>query len=142
MVVVQRIVSAAPVRPQEGDAAVPGGRQVLVAIVFVAPTGCTWRQLPSSFGPIGLTAPSSEWSQARVWGRLPRLVLDELGAAVDWTGRDVRTRSTCGPSKRDLPGPKHVVRGKKGSKMNKLTDWVRLSFSIGRPSSSTRLTGS
>ena len=52
-------------------------------------SGCTWKQLPSaSFGPSGPTAHRrfSEWSKARVWAKLHRLVLDELGASkpTDW----------------------------------------------------------
>jgi transposase len=62
---------------------------VLAAIVFVATTGCTWRQLPSGFGPSGTTAHRrfAEWSRARVWGKLHRLVLDELGAhgELNWS---------------------------------------------------------
>jgi transposase len=56
---------------------------VPAAIVFVATSGCMWQQSPSaSFGPSG-TAPHrrfTEWSKARVWAKLHRLVLDELGA--------------------------------------------------------------
>ncbi|MDQ0945735.1 transposase [Streptomyces sp. V1I1] len=64
-------------------------RAGLAAIVFVATTGCTWRQLPSVFGPSGPTAYRrfTEWSHARVWGKLHRLVLDELGTRgeLDWS---------------------------------------------------------
>lgn len=59
------------------------------AIVLVATTGCTWRQLPLFFGPSGATAHRrfTEWSRARVWGKLHRLILDELGArgTMDWS---------------------------------------------------------
>ena len=62
---------------------------MLAAIVFVATTGCTWRQLPSGFGPSRPTAHRrfTEWSRAGVWGKLHRLVLDELGARgeMDWS---------------------------------------------------------
>lgn len=85
----QRVVPAAPVRPQGGGRRRYGDRHVLAAIVFVATTGCTWRQLPSGFGPSGATAHRrfAEWSQARVWGKLHRLVLDELGALgeLNWS---------------------------------------------------------
>lgn len=61
---------------------------MLAAIVFVATTGCTWRQLPTGFAS-GPTAHRrfTEWSRARVWGKLHRLVLDELGARgeLDWS---------------------------------------------------------
>jgi transposase len=57
-------------------------REVLAAIVFVATTGCTWRQLPPVFGASWQTIyrRSAEWSAARVWAKLHRVVLDELGA--------------------------------------------------------------
>lgn len=85
----QRVVPAPPVRPQGGGRRRYGDRQVLAAIVFVATTGCTWRQLPLIFGPSGPTAHLrfTEWNRARVWGKLHRLVLDELGARgeLDWS---------------------------------------------------------
>nr|WP_256111728.1 transposase [Streptomyces coelicoflavus] len=52
----QRVVPAAPVRPQGGGRRRYGDRQVLAAIVLVATTGCTWRQPPPGFGPSGPTA--------------------------------------------------------------------------------------
>jgi transposase len=85
----QRVVPAAPVRPQGGGRRRYGDREVLAAILFVATTGCTWRQLPPGFGPSGPTAHRrfTEWSRARVWGKLHRLLLDELGARgeLDWS---------------------------------------------------------
>lgn len=58
-------------------------REVPAAIVSVATSGCTWQRLPTaSFSPSGATAHRrfSEWIKARVWVKLHRLVLDELGA--------------------------------------------------------------
>jgi transposase len=85
----ERVVPPAPVRPQGGGRRRYGDREVLAAIVFVATSGCTWAQLPPSFGPSGPTAHRrfSEWSRARVWAKLHRLVLDELGARgeLDWS---------------------------------------------------------
>lgn len=86
----QRVVPEAPSRPQGGGRRRHGDREVLAAIVFVATSGCTWQQLPSaSFGPSGATAHRrfAEWSKARVWAKLHRLVLDELGARgeLDWS---------------------------------------------------------
>lgn len=86
----QRVVPEAPSRPQGGGRRRHGDREVLAAIVFVATSGCTWQQLPSaSFGPSGGTAHRrfSEWSKARVWAKLHRLFLDELGARgeLDWS---------------------------------------------------------
>jgi transposase len=86
----QRVVPEAPSRPQGGGRRRHGDREVLAAIVFVATSGCTWQQLPSaSFGPSGATAHRrfAEWSKARVWAKLHRLILDELGARgdLDWS---------------------------------------------------------
>lgn len=62
---------------------------MLAAIIFVATTGCTWQQLPAVFGPSGPTARRrfTEWTAARMWVKLHRLVLDELGARgeLDWS---------------------------------------------------------
>ena len=85
----QGVVRAAPVRAQGGGQGRYGDREVLAAILFVATMGCTWRQLPPVFGPSGPTAHRrfTEWSRARVWGKLHGLVLDELGARgeLDWS---------------------------------------------------------
>ncbi|GAA1281711.1 hypothetical protein GCM10009646_81160 [Streptomyces aureus] len=86
----QRVVPEAPSRPQGGGRRRQGDREVLAAIVFVATSGCTWQQLSAaSFGPSGPTAHRrfTEWSKARVWARLHRLVLDELGSRgeLDWS---------------------------------------------------------
>ncbi|MFI1840106.1 transposase [Streptomyces olivaceoviridis] len=86
----QRVVPEAPTRPQGGGRRRHGDREVLAAIVFVATSGCTWQQLPTaSFGPSGATAHRrfTEWTHARVWAKLHRLVLDELGSRgeLDWS---------------------------------------------------------
>jgi transposase len=85
----ERVVPPAPSRPQGGGRRRHGDREVLAAIVFVATSGCTWKQLPPSFGPWGPTAHCrfGEWSKARVWAKLHRLVLDELGSRgeLDWS---------------------------------------------------------
>ncbi|GAA3220708.1 hypothetical protein GCM10020256_26970 [Streptomyces thermocoprophilus] len=85
----QRVVPPAPSRPQGGGRRRYGDREVLAAIIFVATTGCTWRQLPPVFGPSGPTAHRrfTEWTAARVWAKLHRVILDELGARgeLDWS---------------------------------------------------------
>lgn len=62
---------------------------MLAAIIFVATSGCTWNQLSPGFGLSGVTAfrRFAEWTEARVWAKLHRLVLDELGARgeLDWS---------------------------------------------------------
>ncbi|MFJ2935974.1 transposase [Streptomyces sp. NPDC087219] len=39
------------IRPQGGGRRRAGDRECLAAIVFVATSGCTWRQVPPLFGP-------------------------------------------------------------------------------------------
>jgi transposase len=84
----QRVVPLAPTRPQGGGQRRYGDREVPAAIILVAPTGCTWQQLPV-FGPSAPTAHHrfSKWTAARVWAKLHRLVLDELGVRgeLDWS---------------------------------------------------------
>ncbi|CAL9652854.1 hypothetical protein SUDANB176_06680 [Streptomyces sp. enrichment culture] len=69
-------------RPQGGGRRRAGDRERLAAIIFVATPGCTWRQLPRVFGPAWPTVYRrfARWSQDRVWARLHRILLDELGA--------------------------------------------------------------
>ncbi|WP_434091183.1 IS5 family transposase [Streptomyces flaveus] len=129
-----RVVPPAPTRPQGGGRRRYGDREVLAAIVFVATPGCTWKQLPPPFGPSGPTAHRrfSEWSRARVWARLHRLVLDELGARgdLDWSRcaiDSVNMRALKG----DLTGPNPVDRGKKGSKVHLITERTGLPLSVG-----------
>jgi transposase len=86
----QRVMPEAPTRPQGGGRRRHGDREVLAAIVFVSTSCCTWQQLPTaSFGPSGATAHRrfTEWTHARVWAKLHRLVLDELGSRgeLDWS---------------------------------------------------------
>jgi transposase len=87
----QRVVPEAPSRPQGGGRRRHGDREVLAAIVFVASSGCTWQQLPSaSFRTVGSDGPTDDsrsGPRARVWAKLHRLVLDELGSQgeLDWT---------------------------------------------------------
>ncbi|WP_225079962.1 IS5 family transposase [Streptomyces sp. CoT10] len=77
------------IRPQGGGRRRAGDRECLAAIIFVATSGCTRRQLPPVFGPAWPTVCRrfARWSQARVWARLHRVVLDELGARgeLDWS---------------------------------------------------------
>ncbi|MEU6215016.1 IS5 family transposase [Streptomyces sp. NPDC047023] len=130
----QRVVPEAPSRPQGGGRRRHGDREVLAAIVFVATSGCTWQQLPTaSFGPSGATAHRrfSEWSKARVWAKLHRLVLDELGARgeLDWSRcaiDSVNMRALKG----DLTGPNPVDRGKYGSKIHLITERTGLPISV------------
>ncbi|WP_442819406.1 IS5 family transposase [Streptomyces sp. NBC_01236] len=131
----QRVVPEVPTRPQGGGRRRHGDREVLAAIVFVATSGCTWQQLPAaSFGPSGATAHRrfTEWTKARVWAKLHRLVLDELGSRGDleWSRcaiDSVNMRALKG----DLTGPNPVDRGKYGSKIHLITERTGLPLSVG-----------
>lgn len=101
----QRVVPAAPARPQGGGRRRYGDREVLAAIVFVAASGCAWRRLPAVFGPSGPTAHRRflEWDRAGVWAELRRLLAAEAGGgtearwvrcAVDAVGRRVTDTGT------------------------------------------------
>ncbi len=51
-VLFRRVVAPTVViRPQGGGRRRAGDREALAAIIFVAMSGCTWRQLPPVFGP-------------------------------------------------------------------------------------------
>ncbi|MFF3319857.1 transposase [Streptomyces sp. NPDC003035] len=77
------------VRPQGDGRRRAGDRECLAAIVFVATSGRTWRQVPPLFGPAWPTVYRrfARWSKDRVWARLHRVILDELGALgkLDWS---------------------------------------------------------
>ncbi|WP_329460811.1 IS5 family transposase [Streptomyces sp. NBC_01497] len=131
----ERVVPPAPVRPQGGGRRRHGDREVLAAIVFVATSGCTWAQLPPSFGPSGPTAHRrlTEWSKARVWGKLHRLVLDELGprGGLDWSRCAIESVNMRAMKKGGLTGPNPVDRGKYGSKIHLITERTGLPLSVG-----------
>jgi len=86
----QQGVPEAPFQRRGGGRRRHGDREVRAAIALVATSGCTWQQLPAAlFGRAGATAHRqfSEGSKARVWAKLHRLVLDELGSRreLDWS---------------------------------------------------------
>ncbi|MEV5153714.1 IS5 family transposase [Streptomyces werraensis] len=122
------------IRPQGGGERRAGNRECLAAITFVATSGYTWRQLPPVFGPAWPTVYRrfAQWSRDRVWARLHRVVLDELGARgeLDWSRcaiDSVSVRRQRGP----LTGPNPTDRGKSGSKIHLITDWNGLPLSLG-----------
>ncbi|MEV0266891.1 IS5 family transposase [Streptomyces sp. NPDC050617] len=130
----ERVVPPAPQRPQGGGRRRHGDREVLAAIIFVATSGCTWNQLPPGFGPSGMTAfrRFTEWTEARVWAKLHRLVLEELGARgeLDWSRCAIDSVSVRALKGR-LTGPNPTDRGKKGSKIHLIVDRNGLPLSLG-----------
>lgn len=84
----QRVVPPSPTCPQGGGGRHADDRLILAAIVFVATTGRTWRQLPPVFGASWQTVHRrfTEWRAVRVRAKLYRIMLDELGSRgePDW----------------------------------------------------------
>lgn len=84
-------------RPQGGGTAPCDERAVFTAVVYVLTSGCAWRHLPPTFGTSPATAHRrfTVWTEAGLWRRLHRAVLDELGARgeVDWTSAIVDAAS-------------------------------------------------
>ncbi len=85
----EEVAPEPPVREQGGGRRRCDDRAVLAAIIFVATSGCTWRQLPPIFSASWQTVRRrfTDWPKARVWAKLHRVVLDRLGAngELDWS---------------------------------------------------------
>lgn len=75
----------------------------------------------------------TEWAEVRVWAKLHRRVLDELGAqgGLDWTRCAIDSVSRPGPQKGQLTGPNPTDRGKKRSRIHLTVDRQGLPLSIG-----------
>ncbi|MFJ4011785.1 IS5 family transposase [Streptomyces sp. NPDC090026] len=130
-----RVMPEVPVRPQGGGRRRADDRGVLAAILFVATSGCTWRQLPPVFGASWQTAHRrfTHWTEARVWAKLHRLLLDELGSRgeLDWSRCAIDSVSLRAGKRGTLTGPNPTDRGKLGSKIHLITDRNGLSLSLG-----------
>jgi transposase len=115
-VLVAPLIPAPKTRPQGGGMSRVDDRAVFTAIVFGLTSGCAWRHLPPSFG---VTVPTAhrrftEWSQAGLWRRPHRAVLDELGsrAMIDWSRAVLDGASVRAKKRGSLTGPNPVDRGK------------------------------
>ncbi|MGA5807411.1 IS5 family transposase [Streptomyces cellulosae] len=122
------------IRPQGGGKRRAGDRECLAAIIFVATSGCTWRQLPPVFGPAWPTVYRrfAQWSQARCGpGSTGSSSTNSLRGA-SWTGLGARSiRSASGRKKGPLTGPNPTDRGKLGSKIHLICDRNGLPLSLG-----------
>jgi transposase len=87
--ITEPLISASPKRAQGGGIARADDRATFGASVFVLTTGCAWRHLPPTFDVSHQTAHRrfTEWSEAGLWAKLHRAVLDRLGVAgdIDWS---------------------------------------------------------
>ncbi|MEU6721001.1 IS5 family transposase [Nonomuraea sp. NPDC046802] len=130
----QQVVPPAPTRSQGGGRRRVDDRTVLAAIVYVATTGCAWRQLPPVFGASWQTVHRrfTEWSTAGVWAKVYRILLDELGARgeLDWSRCAIDSVSVRAMKKGELTGPNPVDRGKKGSKTHLVTEQTCLPLAV------------
>nr|WP_217808813.1 IS5 family transposase [Nocardia donostiensis] len=122
-------------RPQGGGTAPTDERAVFTAVVFVLTSGCAWRMLPPSFG---VTVPTAHrrftmWTEAGLWRRLHRAVLDELGSRglIDWSRAVIDAASVPSQKGGPLTGPSPVDRGKSGSKIHVLSDRAGIPLSVG-----------
>ncbi|MDE1674967.1 IS5 family transposase, partial [Nocardia gipuzkoensis] len=120
-------------RPQGGGTAPANERAVFTAVVFVLTSGCAWRMLPPSFG---VTVPTAHrrftvWTEAGLWRRLHRAILDELGSGglIDWS-RAVIDAASVRAKRGSLTGPSPVDRGKSGSKIHILSDRLGIPLSV------------
>ncbi|WP_425583147.1 IS5 family transposase [Streptomyces luteosporeus] len=132
--VFQDVAPEAPQRPQGGGRRRCDDRAVLAAIVFVATSGCTWRQLPPVFGASWQTVHRrfADWSAARVWAKLHRVLLDRLGSKgdVDWS-RCVIHSISVHAVKGALTGPNPTDRGKNGPEAHVICHRNGLPISVG-----------
>jgi transposase len=94
----QRVVPPAPSWPQGGGRRRYGDREVLAAIVFVATSGCTWRQLPPSRRPRLLHPATTDARPKRHSAGLSlyQAVRDLQTLLATWTG-------ACFTCHRDIP---------------------------------------
>ncbi|MGW4421725.1 IS5 family transposase [Streptosporangium sp. NPDC004631] len=130
----QRAVPPTPTRPQGGGRRRVDDRMILAAIVYVATTGCAWRRLPPIFGASWQTVNRrfAEWSAARVWAKLYRIILDELGARgeLDWSRCAIDSVGLRAVKGGKLTGPNPVGHGKKGAKIHVITERTGLPPSV------------
>ncbi|WSM60440.1 IS5 family transposase (plasmid) [Streptomyces sp. NBC_01707] len=105
--------------PQGG----PGVARDREGIIFMAASGCAWRQLPPMFGQSWHTVylRFAQWSRVRT--RLHRVILDELsaGGELDWARCAIDSVSMRA-AKGTLTGPNPTACGKLGSKIHLLAD--------------------
>ncbi len=87
--IVEPLIPPQRERPQGGGTRYIEDPAVFAAVVYVLTTGCAWRHLPAEFGVSKATAHRRfvAWTEAGLWRRLHRGVLDRLGAqaAIDWS---------------------------------------------------------
>ncbi|WP_280466229.1 IS5 family transposase, partial [Nocardia brasiliensis] len=121
-------------RRQGGGTAPVDERAVFTAVVFVLTSGCAWRWLPPTFG---VTVPTAHrrftmWTEAGLWRRLHRVVLDELGSdgMIDWSRAVIDAASIRAKKGGAMTGPSPVDRGKSGSKIHVMSDRAGIPLAV------------
>lgn len=68
---------------------------MFTAVVYALTSGCAWRHLPPTLGTSPTTAHRrfTVWTEAGLWRRLHRAVLDELGARGDYETLPARSEA-------------------------------------------------
>ncbi|MFD5013667.1 IS5 family transposase [Streptomyces chartreusis] len=129
----QQVVLEAPSRPQGGGWRRHGGHEVLAAIVFVATSGCSGGSCPQRRSGRPVRRATAEWTKARVWAKLHRLVPDELGSRgeLDWSRCAIDSVNMRALNRGYLTGPNPVDRGKYGSKIHLITKRTGLPLPVG-----------
>jgi transposase len=110
-------------------------RATLNGVLYVLRTGIQWKRLPNELGfGSGVTCwrRVRDWQRAKVWERLHRLLLDELGAQgqLDWTRVLVDTRSV--PAKKGAVSSdptRRTAASRAASSISSLTATASLSHS-------------
>ncbi|MFD9034511.1 transposase [Streptomyces sp. NPDC059567] len=120
-------------RPQGGGTAPCDERAVFTAMVYALTSGCAWRHLPPTFGTSPATAQRrfTVRTEAGLWSRLHRAVLDELEARgeVDWTSAIVdaaSVRAKRGIADRAEPGRSR----QEGHKLHALSDAQGIALAV------------
>lgn len=99
-------------KPEGGRPRVPD-RNALAGILFVLRTGIQWKMLPVELGcGSGVTCwrRMRDWTEAGVWPKLHRALLDELGTEgkIDWTR--VALDASSVPAKKGASKPSARIR--------------------------------
>ncbi|MER6812102.1 IS5 family transposase [Spirillospora sp. NPDC000708] len=135
----QRVAPPAPARPQGGGRCRADDRNAQAAIVFVASTGCTWRQLPPIFGASWQTVQRrfTEWPQARGQAAPQHPGRSGCGRRTGLVAVCHRLRQRPGRQRGELTGPTPVDHGKNGSKIHVPVDRAGLPICVGISAANT-----
>ncbi|MBZ6230280.1 IS5 family transposase [Streptomyces olivaceus] len=118
----------------EGRPRVPD-RQALCGILFVLHTGIQWEYLPQELGfgsRMTCWRRLAAWNEARVWGRLHQLLLNELRLEnrLDWERAVIDSSHVRAAPAGPKSGPSPVDRARPGSKHHLITDATGIPLAV------------